>query len=70
MRPGSWGRALFRWFKGGNEPVTLGCCRDVGKRPEFMVGEKVGGARELVQAVESIFVSNAGRAKTEKSGEY
>ena len=51
MRSGSWGRAPFCWFKGGNEPVSLGCCCDVGKRPEFMAGEKVGEAREPFQAV-------------------
>ena len=56
MRSVSWGRAPFCWFKGGNEPVSLGCCCEgggpFGRRPEFMAGEKVGEAREpVVQAL-------------------
>ena len=47
MRSVSWGRAPFRWFKGENEPVSLGSCCEgggpFGKRPDLIPGE---GARE------------------------
>ena len=55
MRSDSWGRGPFCWFKGGNEPGSFGCCCDgggpLGKRPEFMAGEKVGEAREPFQTL-------------------
>ena len=52
MRSDSWVRAPFCWFKGGNGPVSFGCCcgggGPLGKRPGFIAGEKVGEARAFV----------------------